>query len=125
MSRDTCIWETPTRTPISDCVRSSSKRRRRTSRSRSVSTRISRSTVAASSATEKPGSSMPTESAMPAAVLVLVVARAVERDRPVGARGLAGLEHLLGGRADRLGDLGRRRARGRARGPSGRRRGRP
>ena len=50
---------------------------------------------------------MPTASAMPAAVLVVVVARAVQRDGAVGARGLARLEHLLGGDADRLGDLGR------------------
>ena len=51
MRRETCICDTPTRVPISDCVRSSSKRSRSTSRSRSDSTRISRSTVAAASAT--------------------------------------------------------------------------
>ena len=52
---------------------------------------------------------MPDRVGDPGAVLVVVVARAVERDRPVGARGLARLEHLLGGHADRLGDLDRRR----------------
>ena len=41
MIRDTCICETPMRSPISACVRSSAKRSRSTSRSRSVSTRIS------------------------------------------------------------------------------------
>ena len=61
--RETCICETPTRSPISDCVRSSSKRSRSTSRSRSDSTRMSRSTVAESSASPKPGSSTPKASA--------------------------------------------------------------
>src|SRR4051794_39406505 len=59
MMRLTCICDTPTRTPISAWVRSSAKRSRRISRSRSVSTRIRRSIVAESSATEKPGSSIP------------------------------------------------------------------
>ena len=62
--------------------------------------------MAASSARPKPGSSTPIESAIAVAVL-LVVARAVERDGAVGAGGLAGLEHLLGGDADVLSDLGR------------------
>src|SRR4051794_41131570 len=60
MMRDTCICETPMREPISACVRSSSKRSRSTSRSRSLSTRMRRATVAESSASPKPGSSMPT-----------------------------------------------------------------
>jgi hypothetical protein len=34
MIRETCICETPMRSPISACVRSSAKRRRSTSRSR-------------------------------------------------------------------------------------------
>ena len=41
--------------------------------------------------------------------LVVLVARAVERDGAVGAGGLARLEHLLLGGADALGDLGDRR----------------
>ena len=55
----------PRAAPISDCVRSSANRSRRTSRSRSPSTAIRRSTVAASSASPKPGSSTPIVSAMP------------------------------------------------------------
>src|SRR3954468_15206919 len=44
-----------------------------------------------------------------AVTLLVLLARAVERDRPVGTRGLAGLEHLLDGRAGSLADLGRGR----------------
>ena len=43
------------------------------------------------------------------AVLLVVGARAVERDRAVGGRRLARLEHLLERRAGALGDLRRRR----------------
>ena len=50
MSRETCICETPMSSPISACVRSSSKRSRSTSRSRGVIERISRAIVARSSA---------------------------------------------------------------------------
>ena len=44
-----------------------------------------------------------------AVAVLVVVARAVERDRPVGARRLARLEHALDRDADVLGDLRRRR----------------
>ena len=90
MRRETCICETPTRSPISDCVRSSSKRRRSTSRSRSVSTRISRSTVAASSATREAG--------------VLAAERVGERRRPPRR------PRRAGGRARRRGRRRRPRA---------------
>ena len=93
--RETCICETPTRSPISDWVRSSAKRSRSTSRSRSDSTRISRSTVAASSASAEAGV-LAAERVGDALALLVVVARAVERDGAVGAGGLARLEHLLG-----------------------------
>ena len=59
------------------------------------------------------------------ALLVVLVARAVERDGAVGAGGLARLEHLLGGGADRARRSRPASARGRARGPCPRRRGRP
>ena len=96
MSRETCICETPMRSPISACVRSSSKRRRSTSRSRGVIVRISRSSVARSSAQVvavarrrrpcRPACRRPRRSA-PRGV--------VERGRAVGAGGLQRLEHVL------------------------------
>ncbi len=62
MMRETCICETPMRSPISACVRSSSKRRRSTSRSRGVIERMRCSIVARSSASAKPCSSVPSVS---------------------------------------------------------------
>ena len=63
MIRETCICETPMRSEISVCVRSSSKRRRRTSRSRSVSTSIAPSSSTRISARPSSGSAPPSESA--------------------------------------------------------------
>ena len=52
MRRETCIWEIPRQRPIPAWVRSFSKRRRRTTRSRSESVLSSPSTNAASSLVE-------------------------------------------------------------------------
>ncbi len=62
MIRETCICETPMRSPISAWVRSSSKRSRSTSRSRGVTARMSCSSVARLSARPNPSSDVPTVS---------------------------------------------------------------
>ena len=95
MIRETCICETPMRSPISACVRSSSKRSRRTSRSRGVTARRSWASVARSSASPKPSSLVPTRVAERVARLVLVAARRRQRRRAVGAGRLERLEHVL------------------------------
>ena len=87
MMRETCICETPMRSPISACVRSSSKRRRSTSRSRGVIERMqagrasrgprrarSRRSVAAERVAER------------VARVVLAAARRLQRGGAVGAR---------------------------------------
>ena len=56
-----------------------------------------------------------------AVAVLVVVARAVERDRAVGAGGLARLEHLLERHAEPLRELRRASRRGRARAPAPRR----
>ncbi len=61
--RETCICETPISLEISVCVRSSSKRRRRISRSRSDSTSIASSIITRISARPSSGSASPSDSA--------------------------------------------------------------
>ena len=107
--RETCIWETPTRTPISDWVRSSTKRSWRTVRSRAGRILLhepgdrgtvlgeleARVVVARLSARRSPAGSSQ------------VGARAVERDRSVGARRLQHLSTSLQAGARRVSDLRR------------------
>ena len=91
--RETCICETPTRSAISDCVRSSPKRRNRISRSRCGRCLAAAKIVVWSSTSPSRWSSSPIAS-MPARVL-LAGERRVERDRAVGLGHLEAVEHLL------------------------------
>ena len=87
------------RWPICRWVRSSSKRRRSTSRSRGVSVRSSWARVARSSARPKPCSVLASVSPSVSPALVLAGARGLQRHGAVRAAGPQGLEHLLlGGR---------------------------
>ena len=63
ISRETCIWETPTRSAISACVRSSTKRRCSTIRSRAGSAASVGAIVAPYSTSSKRPSSTPIDSA--------------------------------------------------------------
>ena len=63
ISRETCIWETPTRSAISACVRSSTKRRWSTMRSRDGSACSVGAIVAPYSTSSKRSSSAPIDSA--------------------------------------------------------------
>ena len=74
MMREICIWETPMRVEISVCVRSSAKRRRRTSRSRAERTSIAPSSRTRISVRCISGSSAPIASA-----------RLMSRSSPVGS----------------------------------------
>ena len=108
-NREMCICETPTRSPISDCVRSSAKRSLRISRSRSLRTDIMRlngggvlglpvARFVVAQRVDELGS-----------VLVVVGAGAIERVGPVGGCGLVRFEHLLDADPHVVRDLGRSR----------------
>ena len=109
MIRETCICETPMRSPISRCVRSSSKRSRSTSRSRSLSPRVRRASVAAASRAPNPGSSVPMRAPTDSPSSVSSVERAVERHGAVRPQRLVRLQHLLERDAELRGQLGGRR----------------
>ncbi len=110
--RETCIWETPTRAAISRCRRSSSKRRRSTSRSRSLrEAAASCSTRMLSSARSSASSPAPIRSpSVGGAVLLVDVQRPVERVAAIGERRLARLHDLLVRQPGRRGHLRRGRA---------------
>ena len=118
MMRETCICETPMRSPISACVRSSAKRRRRTSRSRGV---IDAHERARSSRDPRPReAALLVADGVAEGVAALVVGARwrLQRRGPVGAGGFERLEHVLLVGADLRADLGDRRLAVRARASS-------
>ena len=108
-SRETCIWERPTRAAISCWVRSCWKRSSRMVRSRSSSTERSRSSTTASSTCSRRSSNEPSVSAF---------VRSPSSSRPLGpsietpkcaSAAMRASRTSLGADADALGDLRDRR----------------
>ena len=95
ISRETCIWESPTRSPIAACVSSSWKRSRRSSRSRS-SRRVERRVDGQRSLDVLEARvGLAEQVGERRAVLVVGGDRLVERAHAVGAGGVARLQQLL------------------------------
>ena len=95
MMRETCICETPTCSPISACVRSSAKRRRRTSRSRGVMPAHEAVDGGAVLGAANPRSSMPMRHPGSRRCPHRRPTGACSDVGPVGAGGFERLEHVL------------------------------
>ena len=107
--RETCIWLTPIASPISVCVRSSTKRRYRTRRSRGVSVRDAvRHDVARLDELEL-GVLAAERGAERAGLAVRAAGGLLERRRPRRHRELERVEHRVEGDAGVLGQLEGRR----------------
>ena len=103
--RETCICEWPICSAICDCVMSSTKRRRSTSRSRSSRWGRAASRATLPSTSSKFLSSSPIQSAGVASSESSRLGRPVERERPAVVVGLDHLEHVGRLQLEPLGDL--------------------